>query len=387
MTSPPNNRSVLVFAEYGSVNGGENSFLSVARLLQKNGWSLDVAVAEDSEFANLCRDCDFDIVDFSFNDSTGIRLTQEQLRHRAAEIIRDRNPGLIHCNSLSTSRLFGTVSQSLSIPCLGYLRDIVKLSRKAISDINACDQIVAVSNATKSFHVARGILESKTDTIYNGADLDKFFPPIPSPGDFEPAQHRPLHCLFVGQIGIRKGIDTLLEAVELFAATSGPIELDIVGIRHSQKQEAIDYEEQLLQTSKRLNQQQRIHIAWLGRRNDVPDLMRKSDVLVHPARQEPLGRVLLEALATGLPAVATDVGGTQEIYRGLEEYELLCPPDDPPALAERICHVASQPTGKLRRKLRAIAKARFSCEIAAANLEKAYSRLITAKPTSSSPGD
>ena len=42
--------------------------------------------------------------------------------------------------------------------------------------------------------------------------------------------------------------------------------------------------------------------------------MRNWDLLVHPARQEPLGRVLLEAAAIGLPIIATDVGGTREIF-------------------------------------------------------------------------
>jgi len=55
--------------------------------------------------------------------------------------------------------------------------------------------------------------------------------------------------------------------------------------------------------------------------------------LVHPARQEPLGRVLLEAAASGLPVVATAVGGTAEIFPPGSHSAVLVPPDDPAGLA------------------------------------------------------
>ena len=54
---------------------------------------------------------------------------------------------------------------------------------------------------------------------------------------------------------------------------------------------------------------------------------------MHPARQEPLGRVLLEAAAAGVAVVATDVGGTPEIFPPDSESARLVPPDDAAALA------------------------------------------------------
>ena len=54
---------------------------------------------------------------------------------------------------------------------------------------------------------------------------------------------------------------------------------------------------------------------------------------MHPARQEPLGRVLLEAAAAGVAVVATDVGGTREIFPPEADAARLVPPDDADALA------------------------------------------------------
>ena len=63
--------------------------------------------------------------------------------------------------------------------------------------------------------------------------------------------------------------------------------------------------------------------------------MQAADLLVHAARQEPLGRVLLEAAACELPVMATDVGGTREIF-GDGPSVVLVPPGDPGALADSL---------------------------------------------------
>ncbi len=122
---------------------------------------------------------------------------------------------------------------------------------------------------------------------------------------------------------MRKGVDSLLDAFFKIAQEIPTAELAIVGQRYSQKQEAVDYEKRLiLQVENSLFSKR---ISWLGIRNDIPNLMRQSTILIHPARQEPLGRVLLESAASGLPMIATDVGGTSEILSPTEFNELLGP--------------------------------------------------------------
>ena len=85
----------------------------------------------------------------------------------------------------------------------------------------------------------------------------------------------------------------------------------IIGQRHSEKTESRQFERDLLDASARALVG-RVH--FLGRRNDVGRLLAELTLLAHPARQEPLGRVLLEAVAAGVAVVATAVGGTPEIF-------------------------------------------------------------------------
>ena len=112
----------------------------------------------------------------------------------------------------------------------------------------------------------------------------------------------------------------------------------IVGQRYSQKQEALEYERQVHAAADSGPLRGRVH--FLGVRNDVDRLLNEFTLLAHPARQEPLGRVLLEAAAAGVPVVATDVGGTREIFPAETASACLVPPDDPAALAAAIVAAA-----------------------------------------------
>jgi glycosyltransferase involved in cell wall biosynthesis len=91
------------------------------------------------------------------------------------------------------------------------------------------------------------------------------------------------------------------------------------------------------------------HVRFLGRRDDVHDIMRAADVLVHATTTEAFGLVLAEALALGLPVVSTNVGGIPEVLAGTES--VMVPPNDTVALREAVTRV-------LRRSPEEVAQAR-----------------------------
>lgn len=81
-------------------------------------------------------------------------------------------------------------------------------------------------------------------------------------------------------------------------------------------------------------------VRWLGRVNDVAALLAAADVLVMPSRHEGLGVAALEAMAAGLPVIASRVGGLPEAVAD-GETGLLVPPGDPAALAAAIARLAA----------------------------------------------
>ena len=370
---------VLVFGEYGILNGGERSFLACLPDLQNFGWELQAAVPSDSEFAESLKSHGVRHHALSLFEN-GQRKSQDAIRAAINSLIRHVGPDLIHCNSLSTSRLCGPVARDQDTPSLGYLRDILKLSSRAIDDINTLDRIIAVSNATRNWHCEQGIDPEKTHVVYNGIDTATFCPAADTTHSIRNELQIPSSApvlLYVGQIGIRKGVDVLVEAFLKVVSLMPDAHLLIVGQRHSQKREAIEFEQRILDQVWASKHGQQIH--WLGRRNDIPELMRAATLLVHPARQEPLGRVLLEAAGSGLPMVTTRVGGTEEILFGSEFEILLVAPNDSEVLANRVIELLQQPKllDSLQLSLRSHVLGCFTNTICASQLNQHYDNLVS----------
>jgi glycosyltransferase involved in cell wall biosynthesis len=238
----------------------------------------------------------------------------------------------------------------------------VGLSAAAVADLNRNRRLAAVSEATRTFHHEQGIgrrtadARSETssvaapaigegdrrpavDVLYNGVDLDHFRP-RPSTGVLRRSLGLPDDAFLiatVGQVALRKGHDVLASAAALTANRSPWLHYLLIGERHSSKDESIAFDRAITETFAAAGIANRLH--RLGVRDDVAALMNEVDLLAHPARQEPLGRVLLEAAASGTPIVATRVGGTAEIVRDGISARLVSP-DDPEALAAAMTALA-----------------------------------------------
>ena len=343
---------VLFLCEFGTRNGGENSLLAVLPSLQQEGIQPVVAAPAPSELAEQLVRQQVETVSWNPRVVTGQQDSIIGRREMIGQLIDTVQPDLVHANSLSMSRLAGPVTSRLGIPSVGHLRDMMNISTQAIRDLNQHGRLLAVSQATCDWYVARGVDSQRVQVLYNGVALDQFFP-----ADNQGTLRRDLGLAEdvpilggIGQLGLRKGWEILLEAMSMVHTDFPEVHLTVVGERHSEKQEAIDYEQHLVEMAG--HGQLRGHVHLLGRRDDVPALLQQWTALIHPARQEPLGRVLLEAAASGCPVVATEVGGTREIFpAAASDGALLVPPESPREMAESICQVLRLP--RLRHDLAA----------------------------------
>ena len=298
---------VLVVCEYPTLNGGERSFLSVLPLLIDDGFEICVAAPPVGEFATELQRIGVRHLAFERHDADGRRLDIGDVRSRLASLVREATPDFVHANSLSMSRMLGPVAPEMGIPSIGHLRDIIKISRAVIDDLNWNSRILAVSRATRQWHTNAGVDPDKTFVVHNGVDLEQFQPREATYWlhDSLGLSHNVQLIASIGQIGIRKGLDTLLKAAPGFVSDND--HLVVVGQRFSEKQESIEFEANLRSVASRAPLCGRVH--FLGWQTEIARLMNEISLVVHAARQEPLGRVLLEAAASGVPVVATDVGG------------------------------------------------------------------------------
>ena len=177
------------------------------------------------------------------------------------------------------------------------------------------------------------IPENKMRQIYNGVDSERFHAygqnqrrPLPNQAQAEVDQ---LVIGTVGRIQEVKDQLTLVKAVANLVASNSAyrqqLKLVIVG------------DGPMMTELEALVQEQGIAgITWLsGARNDIPELLQSMDLFVLPSKAEGISNTILEAMATGLPVVATAVGGNPELVVDGETGSLV-PAQDPKAMADAI---------------------------------------------------
>ncbi|MFT4556995.1 MAG: glycosyltransferase family 4 protein [Planctomycetales bacterium] len=364
---------IAILIEYPTVNGGENSMLAVLRhLLDRAESEFEFCVLGPTEgvMPGRISELGIPIEPLNLFDGAGRRLPREQAIPRLLDAAKASGADIVHGNSLAMGRLLGAVSREQpTFVATSHLRDIMKLSRAAISDLNATRRLIAVSNATLQFHVGQGLDESIGTVIHNGIDAESFAADVAARARIRDELGIPANAivlLTVGQIGLRKGLDTLAAVGQRLAESRTGIHWLLAGERFSQKAESVEFEASILRTFAECEPS--LKFQKLGYRRDIPELMRASDVLVHGARQEPLGRVLLEAAASELAIVATDVGGTGEIIVDGES-GLLVPADAPAVMTDAISRLIDDDS--FRRQIVAAAHRRIQSDFGIAKSAEA----------------
>jgi glycosyltransferase involved in cell wall biosynthesis len=174
--------------------------------------------------------------------------------------------------------------------------------------------------------------------VPDGVDTDAF-EPAPSGNDVPVV-------LFASRLVHDKGVAELVAATDLLRRRGVPVRLRIAGETDPGNPTTISAEEVGRWAA-------RPHVEVLGHRDDMPEVYDDSDVAALPSYHEGLPRFLLEAAATGLPLVASDIPGCRDVVRdGVNGF--LVPPADTGALAdalEKLCRDA-----QLRARLGAAAR-------------------------------
>lgn len=189
-------------------------------------------------------------------------------------------------------------------------------------------RIVANSQAAAQQVIAEGLPESRVTVIPNGVDLRTFAPPHLRTS----APPHPRTITTIANLRPEKGHDVLLDAAARVVQTHPDARFQFVG--DGPRRSPLEQRARALGLGGR--------VAFLGHREDVPALLAGSTLFVLPSRSEAFPNGLVEAMAAGVPAIASGVGGILELIQH-ERNGLLVPVADASALADAIVSLLEHP--------------------------------------------
>jgi UDP-glucose:(heptosyl)LPS alpha-1,3-glucosyltransferase len=233
----------------------------------------------------------------------GAELVLSFARCVGADVIR--SGGGAHVSYLRAARKWRGALGALAMRLSPYHRAQMLIERRAFRN-RSLKQVIAVSNCVRDDLIREfGITPDKVVTLYNGVDLNRFRPAA-GPSDRAsirqnlviPASARVI--AFVGNGFARKGLGFLIEAWPL---VRGGAFLIVAGAdRQSDK---------FIRRAQALNVSSRV--VFTGPQPDVERIFHAADAFALPSLFEPFGNVVMEALASGLPAMTSAYSGVAEL--------------------------------------------------------------------------
>ena len=256
--------------------------------------------------------------------------------HRLLKLIRSGRYAIVHTHTPRTALVGGLAAALAGVPLVHHSHsptsnDSTRRWRNGVNNAverfslrNVC-RVIAVSQALAA-HLARSGFDTRQITVvHNGVPSRESLPERQSPDNVwtlgMTALFRP-----------RKGLEVLLDAMTILQKQGCPVNLRAVGAFESP-----GYQSEVIRRTQQLGLSG--HVVWTGFQQDIDAELQEMDLFVLPSLfGEGLPMVVLEAMAAGVPVVATDVAGTAEAIRHGQD-GLIVPPGDPEQLAAAIAGV------------------------------------------------
>ncbi len=294
---------------------------------------------------------------------------------RLRRLLRSERIDLLHTHLVHASVVGRLAARPLRIPVLSTSHIVERrplwwhfaLDRRTA---RWCRRIVCVSEAVRRFQQQRtGLPDAIYEVVPNGIDLDRFADP-PSKLSVRQRLHLPEKALVVGTLGRfdpQKGMDLLVQAAAEPALASREIVVVLAG--YGPEEEAL----------RRMGRRLMLgpgRLRFAGYQESAESYLPALDLFVCPSRWEGFGLVVAEAMACGLPVVASAVDSLPELVRDGVEGRLV-PPEDPGAIARVAAELLADP--EARRRMGAAGRERaerFSLGRMAADYERIYAELL-----------
>jgi len=338
--------NILYISHSGSIiGGGESQLYHLVRNLDTSRYRPIVVCPDDGVFVEKL--CSEKIPTYvlplpAWRKVRNIPFLRSAVK-RLIHLVENNGIQIIHTSDLWMNYYVWKVSQRTGVRTVSHVRNLLDVKRVHKYLFDKIDSIISISNQLKQPLVQAGIPTEKIHTIYNGVDLSEFTGDIPKVNvlrrDFEPIGD--LLVGIVGRIEPFKGQKEFLQATVEVLKVRQDVTFFLIGASHAELGQGAYLEEI----------QHFIHehdiakyIVFTGFRTDMPDVMASLDILVSASA----GTVMIEAMAAGIPVVATNIASASEVIAdGITG--ILVPHSDIHAMAEAILRLLDDPN--MRRQM------------------------------------
>ena len=299
--------NILYLSSFGTLErGGQNSLLELVIRLDKKIFKPIVMVPEEGTLSEKLEDEGISTIVHQLppivrSNPVAVSLSILKL----SKIILRERICLIHADNVRNTFYAGVVSKARRIPLIWHIRVnegnyfIDKLLSKFVNMIIT----VSMEGRKRFFWVD----EDKIITIYNAVDLKKFRPEV-MPAEIEQVVKKKEDNILIGEIGQiiqRKAQEDLIKAIGLVYTEYKNIQLLLVGSKDE------EYYRQLINLINVLSLEDRV--LFFDYRDDIPQIISLLDIVVLPSLLEGLPRVIIEAMSSAKPVIASDIAGNNEL--------------------------------------------------------------------------
>jgi glycosyltransferase involved in cell wall biosynthesis len=351
--------------------GGQRQSYLLVRELYRQGWPVTFVVQPRSPLLEKAAAAGLPVLPRRMRSELGFVAAL-----RLAIAMRRRKCQLVHFHDAHAAAVGGMAAALAQVPLRVISRRVdFPLGRNFLSRrkyIKAADAVIAISQGVKRVLVEGGVAPERVEVVPSGIDFSVYDQDLPR--DY---LRREFHFSeadylvgIVAQLEDHKGHRYLIEAAHLLMQKTRNVKIVIVG------EGSLRLE--LSQQAERLEVKDVVY--FIGFRTDIPRILASLDLFVLSSHLEGLGSSLLDAMACGLPVVATRTGGIPEVvHHG--KTGLLVSAKNPEALAEAILtlyhdrRLAARLAEEGRRQVRG----KFSAQATAARTVEVYLTLAARK--------
>lgn len=359
-------QKILFYTDTPNIGGAEKQMLLLAKHLSEKGYEVSLAYGRyskikemHSEFAQWCKEV-----------YVLPTIHKHDPRHysRLKRVLKNGNFDLIHLHlwNPGSCRYAFFAAHHYGVPIVTTEHDPFELTGIKLkikqNCINKTNQTIAVGSINYGLlDEYYKIPEKRLNLVNNGIEVDRFLDNTDEPD--LPIEHGDIVITCIAEMHPRKGHKYLLKAFRKLQLESPRVHLMLVGMG------PLEYElrEQYADLP---------NVHFLGWRKDIVSILKASDIFVLPSLKEAFGLAVLEAMASGIIAIATNTGGTVDIIEnGKNGY--LIPPKDSDAIVRTIFNILDNPDKKRQIELAALERVQkeFTAERMTEKTIKVYNKV------------